>query len=197
MLSSEQIRSLLSWVRENTEAQSAVYPFLASIEKAALLPGEATALRVDDLMLPDGRVGELLIRAGEGRKAPVGPRLADLLKEWISSAGLKPGDLLFPGKSGAPLSSSAYRRVWKQAREAVLSPNEVEVGLGKHVASLRDFRVATWLTADIPPWAVAEWVGMTANWVAVRYPHCFRTGRAEIDWDYLAEVLALPDVSTS
>ncbi|MFC5253418.1 tyrosine-type recombinase/integrase [Streptomyces nigrescens] len=193
LLSSEQIRLLLGWVRENAAVEGAVYPFLVSIAEAALSPGEAVALRVDDMTLPEGEFGEASIRAGEGRKVPVAPELVILLRGWISRADLEPGDLLFPSERGVPLSSSVRRRVWKQAREAVLRPDELEAGLGEHVTSLRDSCLEKWLNAGVPVWGVAEWAGVTPSWLALRYPHCFRAEDTEVDWDHLAQVMALPD----
>ncbi|GEC10632.1 hypothetical protein SSP24_82870 [Streptomyces spinoverrucosus] len=56
------------------------------------------------------------VRANEGPKVPVTPELAGVLQGWIDKAGLKPGDLLFPGEHGGELSSSLYRQqVWGNA----------------------------------------------------------------------------------
>ncbi|WP_438485436.1 tyrosine-type recombinase/integrase [Streptomyces sp. S186] len=195
MLSVEHIRALLGWVQEHTEVPGAVFPFLASMVGAALLPGEAAAVRVDDAELPEGEFGALLVRAGEVRKVPVTPELAGVLREWIGKAGLEPGDLLFPGERGGSLSSSVYRRVWKQARQAVLSPGDVEARLGEHVTGLRDSCLDLWLKKGVPVWVVAEWAGVSASSLALRYPHRFRLEDVELDWGHLAEVMALPGSS--
>lgn len=160
---------------------------------AALLPSEAAALRVDDATLPEGEFGELRVRANEERRVPVTPELAGVLQRWIDKASLKPGDLLFPGEHCGELSSSLYRRVWKQAREAVLTPDEVTAGLGERVTSLRDSCLDAWLKAGVPAWGVAEWAGVSASWLALHYPHRFRLEDVDLDWDHLAEVMALPD----
>ncbi|MFE9449764.1 tyrosine-type recombinase/integrase [Streptomyces sp. NPDC006739] len=193
LLSLGQVRSLLEWVRNETDEQSAEYPLFVSMATAALLPGEAIRLRFDDVTLSDDGFGELLIRGAERRRVPVAPELVRVLRAWIGTAALKTGDPLFPGERGGPLASSVYRRVWKQAREEVLRPDEVAAGLGEHVASLRDSCLESWLKAGVPAWGVAEWSGVTASWLAVRYPHCFRLEDVELDWAHLTEVMALPD----
>lgn len=104
LLSARHVRSLLEWVQECTEAPGAVF----------------------HLTLPEGEFGELLVHRGGGRKVPVTSKIAAVLRKWIGRSGLKPGDLLFPSECGGPLSASVYWRVWKQARAAVLSPDQVE-----------------------------------------------------------------------
>ncbi|MGH3310502.1 MAG: hypothetical protein ACRDP3_07935 [Streptomyces sp.] len=192
LLFPEQIRSLLEWTRENTGGQTPVYPFLAPMAGAALLPGEAVALRVDDVTLLEGGFGEMLVGAGEGRKVPVTPGLSDLLRNWIRRAGLKLDDPLFSGEGNRSLSSAVYRQVWAQAREAVLRPDEAEAGLGEHVTSLRDSCLEKWLKAGVPAWSVAEWAGLNPSWLALRFPHCFRLDGDAVDWDHLAKATALP-----
>ncbi|QUC58976.1 hypothetical protein IOD14_20505 [Streptomyces sp. A2-16] len=184
---------MLERVREDTGGNQAVYPFLLSLGAAALQPGEAIGLRVDDVTLPEEGLGELLVRGERGRKVPVTPKLAGVLRHWISSADLGPGDRLFPGEQGGPLSSSVYRRVWRQAREAVLRPDELEAGLGEKVSGLREVCLVDWLRRGLSAWGVAEWAGVSASWLALRYPQCFRVDDVEIDWDRLEEMLDLPD----
>ena len=58
---------------------------------------------------------------------------------------------------------------------------------------LRESCVVKWLRMGISSVTVAEWAGVTPSWLALRYPHCFRTEKAEIDWDHLALAVALPD----
>lgn len=160
---------------------------------AALLPGEALALRVDDVTLPEDGFGELLVRSGAAREVPVTPELVGLLRDWISTATLKPRDLFFPGARGGWLPSPLYRRVWRQARKAVLRPDELEAGLGEHVTILRDSCLDVWLKAGVPVLGVAEWAGLRASWLALRYPHCFRLQDVKLDRGHLPKVMALPD----
>lgn len=191
LLSADHVRALLEWVQQ--ESAGAVFPFLASMAGTALSPGEAASVRVHDVTLPDGEFGEVLVRAGEGRRVPASPDLVGLLRRWIDGADLKAEDLLFPGGCGGPIASSEYTRAWRQARQAVLSPDEVQAGFGEQVSSLRNFCLDRWLEAGVPAWGVAEWAGVSASWIALRYPHRFRLEDVEIDWDHLEEITGLPD----
>ncbi|MFF9675914.1 tyrosine-type recombinase/integrase [Streptomyces eurythermus] len=193
LLSERRIGALLRWAQESPGIPGAVFPFLTSMAGAALLPGEATRLRVHDVTLPEEGFGEVRVCAGESRGVPLTPEIVGVLRKWIDQAGLKPGDLLFPGERGGPLASSVYRKAWKQACEAVLSGEEREAGVGERVAILRESCLDLWLKAGVPVWVVAEWAGLSASWFAQRYPHRFRVEDVELDWEHLAKVMALPD----
>ncbi|MEU5213671.1 tyrosine-type recombinase/integrase [Streptomyces sp. NPDC020742] len=192
LLSADHVRALLEWIQQ--ESSGAVFPFLASIAGTALSPGEAASVRVHDVTLPDGEFGEVLVRASEGRRVPLSPDIVGVLGRWIDEADLEAEDLLFPAERGGPLASSEYKRAWRRARQAVLSSDEVKAGLGEQVSSLRDSCLDRWLEAGVPAWGVAEWAGMSASWIALRYPHRFRLEDVEIDWDHLEEILRLPVV---
>ncbi|MET8564691.1 tyrosine-type recombinase/integrase [Streptomyces flaveolus] len=193
LLSTDHVRAFLEWIQE--ASSGAVFPFLASVAGTALLPGEAASVRVQDVTLPDGEFGEVLVRAGKGRRVPVSPDIVGVLRRWIDEADLEAEDLLFPAERGGPLASSEYKRAWSQARQAVLSSAEVQAGLGEKVSSLRDSCLDRWLESGVPAWGVAEWAGVSASWVALRYPHRFRLEDVEIDWDHLEEILCFPDIT--
>ncbi|WP_369199274.1 tyrosine-type recombinase/integrase [Streptomyces sp. PU-14G] len=190
LLSADHVRALLNWIQE--ELSGAVFPFLASMAGTALSPGEAASLRVHDVTLPDGEFGGG--HAGEGRRVPVSPDIVGVLRRWIDEADLEAEDLLFPAERGGPLASSEYKKAWRHARQAVLSPDELQTGLGEQISSLRDFCLDRWLEAGVPAWGVAEWAGVSASWIALRYPHRFRLEDVGIDSDHLEEILRLPDI---
>jgi integrase len=147
-----------------------------------------------DVELPESGFGGIVIRAGKRREVPVTPELVRLLRAWVSGAGLRQDDLLFPDERGGPHSPSVHRRVWQQAREAVLEPGELDSKLGEEVSALRESCLVSWLKADIPAWVVAELAGVTPSWIVLRYPHCFRLENVEIDWEHLTKVMALPEL---
>ncbi|WP_052319025.1 tyrosine-type recombinase/integrase [Streptomyces pluripotens] len=192
LLSADHVRALLDSIQE--ESSGVVFPFLAFMAGTALSPGEAVSVRVHELTLPEGEFGEVLVRAGEGRRVPVSPDIVGVLRRWIDEADLEFEDLLFPAERGGPLASSEYKRAWRRARQAVLSPGEVQAGLGEQVSSLRDSCLDRWLEAGVPAWGVAEWAGVSASWIALRYPHRFGLEDVEIDWGHLEEILRLPDI---
>ncbi|MER7482159.1 site-specific integrase [Streptomyces sp. NPDC126510] len=191
----EQVRSLLEWMRGQAGANFSVPPFMRLVAEQALRPSEARALRVSDVVLPVGDVGKLTARhKGMAREIPLQPQFVEFLREWISEDGLQGDDLLFPGTRGGPLSASVYKRMWQQAQEAVLPRDErYSWRLGEPISILRESCVVKWLRMGISAVTVAEWAGVTPSWLALRYPHCFRTEKAEIDWDHLALAMALPD----
>ncbi|MBT2450376.1 tyrosine-type recombinase/integrase [Streptomyces sp. ISL-43] len=197
LISVEQVRSLLEWIRGQADGNRSVHPFLATVAEQALRPSEARTVRVHDVVLLNEGWGELTVRrGGVARVIPLQPYFVEFLGRWISEAGLQEDDLLFPGMNGGPLSVSGYQRLWRQAQEAVLPRGDLFFRrLGEPVSILRDSRLAEWLRLGISPFAVAEWAGVKASWLSVRYPHCFRVQGTEIDWDHLAEVMALPDPS--
>ncbi|MEV0636526.1 tyrosine-type recombinase/integrase [Streptomyces sp. NPDC050619] len=199
LYSEEQVRSLLEWMRGHAGANRSVHPFMRIVAEQALRPGEARALRVSDVVLPEGDLGKLTVRhKGVAREIPLQPQAVEFLRGWISEAGLREDDLLFPGRRGGALSGSVCKRVWEQAQEAVLPRDELYWWrLGEPISILRESCLVKWLRMGISSFTVAEWAGVTPNWLGLRYQHCFRTEKVEIDWDRLAEVLALPDVSGS
>ncbi|MFD4510831.1 tyrosine-type recombinase/integrase [Streptomyces sp. NPDC058457] len=199
LLSAEQVRSLLSWIRGHAGADRSVYPFMRTLAEQALLPREARALRVSDVVLLEGGGGKLTARRnGKARVIPLQPQFAEFLREWINSAGLQEGDLLFPGTRGGLLSASDYKQIWEQAQEAVLPRDErYWWRLGEPISILRESCLVEWLSKGISSATVAEWAGVTPSWLALRYPHCFRTEKGENDRGRWAEVMALPDLSRS
>ncbi|AOT61503.1 tyrosine-type recombinase/integrase [Streptomyces rubrolavendulae] len=199
LYSEEQVRSLLEWIRGHAGANRSVHPYMLIVAEQALRPGEARALRVSDVVLPEGDLGKLTARhKGVAREIPLQPQVVEFLRGWISEAGLQDDDLLLPGMRGGPLPASVYKRIWEQAQQAVLARDELYWWrLGEPISILRESCLVKWLSMGISPVTVAEWAGVTPSWLALRYPHCFRTEKAEIDWDRMAEVMALPDLPSS
>ncbi|MEV5546047.1 site-specific integrase [Streptomyces sp. NPDC052309] len=169
------------------------------VAEQALRPSEARALRVNDVMLLERELGKLTAHHnGMVREIPLQPQTALFLREWISESGLHDADLLFPGTRGGPVSASVCQQMWQQAQEAVLPRDALySWRVGEPISVLRDSCLVKWLRRGISAVTVAEWAGVTSSWLALRYPHCFRTEKVEIDWDHLAEAMALPDVLKS
>ncbi|MGN5380812.1 hypothetical protein ACQ4WX_37940 [Streptomyces lasalocidi] len=200
---------MLDWVAEQPQNGLVLRAFLASIALAALRPTEALALRVRDVELSDTGRGVLLIHPqGQGhregavvRRVPAGPKLVALLKAEIARRNLRHDDAIFVLDDGRPLTPSVYRKVWLQARAAVLGAHESDSPRGRHVAALRDARIAAWLRNGDQTAAhivtVAECAGMSASRLTERFAYCLRKlNRDEIPWDRLEDVLSLPDLPT-
>ncbi|WP_433292301.1 hypothetical protein ACQPZQ_04435 [Pseudonocardia sp. CA-142604] len=96
---------------------------------------------------------------GETRIVPCAPELTSFLHAHLSEFGTGPDGLLFRGIRGSQLAESPYCRVWRKAREAVLSPDDVRSPLAARPYDLRHAAVSTWLNAGVPSTQVAEWAG--------------------------------------
>ncbi|MBC3986777.1 tyrosine-type recombinase/integrase [Streptomyces sp. AC536] len=199
LLSEEQVRALLGWVRGQAGAHRSVYPFMRMVAEQALRPSEARALRVSDVMFLERDLGKLAARNnGMAREIPLQPQVSVFLREWISESGLHDADLLFPGMRGGPVSASVCQQMWRQAQEVVLPRDALySWRLGEPISILRDSCLVKWLRMGTSAVTVAEWAGVTPSWLALRYPHCFRTEKVEIDWGHLAEAMALSDALKS
>ncbi|MCX4679942.1 hypothetical protein OG413_32485 [Streptomyces sp. NBC_01433] len=169
-------------------------------------------LRVRDVELAHDGTGWLVVHsltqersekgsdhAGTVRRVPVCRELAAILKEETLRRDLRPDGTIFVLDNGRPLTAEVYRKVWQQARAAVLSAHELDSPLGRHVSALRDARIAAWLKNGDQTaghiLAVAECAGMSAPRLADRFANCLRKPtRDEIPWDRLEAALALPDL---
>ncbi|MGI5458789.1 hypothetical protein ACQEWB_37565 [Streptomyces sp. CA-249302] len=211
-LSDRQCFATLDWAAEQPQSGLVLRAFLASIALAALRPEEALALRVRDVEIAEDGASWLLVhpqaeerrekdadRAGAVRRVPLCRDLAAILKEETIRRDLHPEDAIFVLDDGRPLTAEVYRKVWRQARAAVLQAHETDSPLGRHVSALRDARIAAWLKNGDQTaghiLAVAECAGMSAPRLAERFAYCLRKPtRDEIPWDRLEAALALPDL---
>jgi integrase len=204
LVSATQTAALLGWVGAQPRGGGRLRPFFAAIRYAGLRPEEAVALRVHDVTLPESGWGEILAHratpevgrrwtdtgevrdvrhlkgrdASETRPVPCHPRLAAILREHIASEGLRASDLLFQGEGGGALSGSVYRRAWRGARKAVLSPHDFDSPLGKRVYDLRHTCLTEWLNAGVPPAQVATWAGNSVAVLLATYALCI-TGQED------------------
>lgn len=116
------------------------------------------------------------------RRVPVPPALVELLTTHIELYGVGPDGRLFvnqrgPGgryrpTTGQPLSSSAYSRVWRKAREAALTDAQQVSPLAKVPYHLRHAAVSLWLNAGVPATQVAEWAGHSVHVLMKVYAKC-------------------------
>ncbi|TQE23739.1 tyrosine-type recombinase/integrase [Streptomyces ipomoeae] len=131
----------MTWAAEQPQNGLVLRAFLASIALAALRPTEVLALRVRDVELDDDGTGVLLVPSqGQGgtgavRRAPACPELVVLLKAEISRRGLRDDDAIFVLDDGRPLTTSVYRKVWRQARAAVLEAHEIDSPCGRTLSA--------------------------------------------------------------
>ncbi|MFH8407639.1 hypothetical protein ACH4FX_23020 [Streptomyces sp. NPDC018019] len=210
LLTDRQCSSILDWAAEQPRNGGVLQAFLASLALAALQPKEALALRARDMELADNGSGVLLIGpqeqkhrreasgdAGTIRRVPACTELVAILKEEITRRDLRPHDAIFVLDDGRALTAPVYRKIWQQARAAVLEAYEIDSPLGRNISALRDTCIAAWLTngdqtaAHIL--AVAECAGMSAPRLAERFAQCLRKPMPdEIPWDRMKAAFRIP-----
>ncbi|MEU5838361.1 tyrosine-type recombinase/integrase [Streptomyces diacarni] len=198
LLNPEQVTALLDWIGKRPRRGLIYRAFFATLCYAGLRPEEAVALHVSDATLPETGWGEFIVHdarsevgsqwtdsgkphddrdlkgraEGDTRAVPIHPDLVTFLREIIDRYKLKPTDLLFPGENGGMLAGSLFRRVWDNAREAVLQPHEYKSPAGKRVYDCRHTCLTAWLNKRIPQAQVAEWAGNSVLILLATYARC-------------------------
>ncbi|MBB5870574.1 integrase [Allocatelliglobosispora scoriae] len=172
--------------------------FFACLYYAALRPGEALGLRQQDCHLPQAGWGKLTVghnrpeagkkftdsgevhdRRGlkhrderEVRGVPIPPVLVLLLRAHIELFGAADDGRLFRSANGRPVASSTYRRVWKQAREIALTPEQASSVLAETPYDLRHAGVSLWLNSGVPAPNVASRAGHSVEVLLKIYAKC-------------------------
>jgi integrase len=197
-----QARALLAGVAEQGETGRRLVAFFGCMYYAAMRPAEATALAVENLVLPDpenrNAWGELhlgrstpAVNSGwtdsgrretrqlkhrarkEVRVVPCAPPLVRLLRAHLAEFGTAPDGRLFRAvRSGEPISESVYGRTWQKARAVALSEAETASPLARRPYDLRHAAVSTWLNAGVPATQVAEWAGHSVHVLLRVYAKC-------------------------
>jgi integrase len=177
-----------------------LYAFFACLYFAGLRPGEAQQLRCANCVLPDEGWGELLLtgsrtevsagyyaprgarhherplkrRSPEGvRPVPIPPALVEILREHLEVHGTaRDGRLFFGAEKGENVPGSVYTRIWDQAREIGLSPEQAASPLARRPYDLRHAALSSWLAAGVPPTEVAERAGNSVKVLLTVYAKC-------------------------
>lgn len=102
-------------------------------------------------------------RSGQAvRQVPAHPELVEILRRHLTNFECSPDGRLFvsrtaplgrplPRPFSKPLPMGTVYRVWGQARQRVLTPQQVASPLAKRPYDLRHACVSTWLNAGSPP----------------------------------------------
>lgn len=78
--------------------------------------------------------------------------------------------------------------LWSKARQAVLTPEQINSPLGKRPYDLRHAAVSTWLNAGVSAPQVAEWAGHSVEVLLSVYAKCI-DGQEERDLRRIDEAL--------
>jgi integrase len=185
--------------RDGTRGQR-LYGFFACLYYGGLRPGEAQRLRRADCVLPDEGWGRLLlagsrteVSAGyyaprgarhherplkrrspeEVPPVPIPPVLVAILREHLAAHGTAPdGRLFFGVETGENVPGSVYSRVWDQAREIGLSPEQAASPFARRPYDLRHAALSSWLAAGVPPTEVAQRAGNSVKVLLTVYAKC-------------------------
>lgn len=194
----DQARALIRAVATSGTTGPRLVAFFATLYFAGLRPSEALDLRIGNCHIPAKGWGlltfananpysgkewtdngenrqrkELKHRAeGESRTVPACPELVAHLRAHIEQFGTAPDGRLFQSAKGEVLAQGTYDRVWKKARAAVLTADQVDSPLGRTPYDLRHACLSTWLNAGVHAPLVAEWAGHTVEMLLSTYAKC-------------------------
>jgi integrase len=193
----DQVRFLLAGVREQRMGERLV-AFFGCLYFAGMRPAEALALRESNCILAERGWGRLNLtrsepRAGvewtddgaarevrglkhrgqrETRSVPIPPELVRLLRDHIERLGVGPDGRLFrTGRNGA-IQDGDYAEVWRNARRAVLTPEQVDSPLARRPYDLRHAAISLWLNAGVPATEVARRAGHGVAVMLSVYANC-------------------------
>lgn len=124
------------------------------------------------------------------RVVPATPELVATLRRHLDEHGVGVGGRLFvtrTGKAGVPLTAPYAKpiaqgttyRVWKQARAAALTPEQLASPLAQRPYDLRHACLSTWLNAGVPATQVAAWAGHSVMVLLRVYAQCLE-GQDEV-----------------
>lgn len=204
----EQVAELLTAVSYvgsyNRSRGRRLVAFFATIYYAGCRPSEAVGLRRADCYLPEtgwGRLtlsearpqsekkftdsGEIHDRRGlkqreadATRLVPIPPVLVAILRRHLEQFGTGQGGLVFHTERRKPVGKSMYAKVWREARQLALTPEQAASPLAGVPYDLRHAALSLWLNGGVEPTDVAERAGDSVEVLFRWYAKCL-DGRRE------------------
>ena len=220
VINHEQARALLAAVADQGDIGRHLVAFFGSMYYAALRPSETVPLARAALRLPAMGWGEFRLREsapmsgtkwsdtgksrdrrqlkhrakGDVRVVPIPPPLTVLLNNHLDEFGNAPDGRLFRALRGGLLGDKLYGDIWRAARLAALTPEEVASPLAQRPYDLRHAAVSTWLNAGVDPTQVAAWAGHSVQVLLQVYAKCI-AGRDEIARRRIEDALGLTPIT--
>lgn len=199
--SADELRRLLSWLREN---QAWYYPMVATLALAGLRAGEACGLHWQDVDLEGGTIyvrrslSRMVMmdtpKSGKARQVDLAGPLAAILREHqiamkretLARGWGRPPALLFVNRAGRPVDINHFRsRTWAPALAAAGLPP-------RRVHDLRHTYITLRLAAGDNLLDVSAQAGHhSAKFTSDVYFHWTPSARAKAQVDALAERLGL------
>jgi integrase len=193
-----QVETIMTAIPDVVRDGGRYVAFFGCLYYAGMRPSEASNLRRADCHLPptgwgrivlaetnpyagstwtdtkDGREVRGLKHRGQGetRPIPIPPELVELLRNHIERYGVTPDGRLFRGVRGGALASSTYDRIWKEAREKALTPEQQTSPLVRRPYDLRHAAVSLWLNGGVPATEVAKRAGHSVAVLLKVYANC-------------------------
>jgi integrase/recombinase XerD len=158
-LTPRELEALLASPDQATRTGRRDHVLILAAAQTGLRVSELTSLTLADVHLG---TGPNIRCTGKGRKercTPLTRQTVTALRAWLAERGGSPGDVLFPGPAGAPLTRSAvWRLVARHARAAAQACPSLHA---RHVSphTLRHTAAMQLLTAGIDRAVIALWLG--------------------------------------
>ncbi len=194
----DQARALLAAVGTVQRSGPMLVAFFGCMYSSALRPEEVAHLKASNVHLPAEGWGRLLLdqaapevaskwtdsgqtrearelkhrAVGDTRAVPCPPPLVILLRQHIDRFGTAQDGRLFRSEDETDVSGGTYRRIWREARQRTLTPQQVASPLAARPYDLRHAAVSTWLNSGVPPTQVAEWAGHSVAVLLKIYARC-------------------------
>jgi integrase len=120
---------------------------------------------------------------------PIPPELVDLLRAHLEQFGTAEDGRLFRTEAGGEIQDSHYAALWRRARAAALTPEEVASPLAGRPYDLRHAAASLWLNAGVAVTEVARRLGHGVAVLLKVYANCL-DGQGETANDRIAAALA-------
>ena len=132
---------------------------LLTAVQTGLRVSELTGLRRQDLEIGSGPTISCTGKGRKHRRTPLSAPATAVLRAWITETTGSPGDPLFPGPGGRPLTRDAVRRiVERHARAAAIAcPSLAAKNISPH--TLRHTAAMALLAAGVDTAVIALWMG--------------------------------------
>jgi integrase len=213
--SPEQIRSLLSAVRDQPRRGEYLMAFFGCLYYAGMRPAEVVALRAGDCELPTSGWGRLQLARSEPwagqewtdngeardhralkrrasnaiRLVPIPAELDHLLRTHLETFGTGEVGRVFSNERGGPFNEASARRAWARARLSALTEEQVHSPLARRPYDLRHAAASLWLNNGVPATEVARRLGHDVAVLLKIYANCIDGQEGEIN-DRITAALA-------
>lgn len=158
-LTTPEVEALLAAPDRSSRLGRRDHALLVLAVQTGLRVSELVGLRCADFALGPGAHVSCRGKGRKQRSTPLAPDAVAVLRAWAKERAGQPGDPLFPGPRGKPLSRDAIRRVVDRhvATAAAACPSLATKSVSPH--TLRHTCAMQLLEAGVDPAVIALWLG--------------------------------------